>query len=771
MTVVLTPPDVTIIVPARRRPGLLDRCLAGLLREAPDLHEIVIVAADDDAASALVAGAWARRDARVRLARRPAGGEGAARNIGVAAASGAWCWFVEESWEMPRDAHMALRVVLAGAKVRAAAGFVRAPASQFLLTSPCFAAETSLLKSEPLDESLGPERQALRWLGRRAGGVLRLSRFAPESAPLAGPAEAARAFRRVGVLGVGAALRDRLAARATLLAAAVWARVPSYDWRRAWKDWRRAWKDWRQRASDDWRGRIGRWRRRGDDAARWSAQRLRELRANASLKRAVADWAASAPFGGALRPVFDFYYACAERAVRAWARAARQPAEELRAHRGYAGGHWTPGVSDIDFAATWTAAPDDEAAAIARWSRGYARLRAVFPMLGEATLADARGWAAFASHGGFRAGREGLPARQSAGARVEEALLAYGALTGAFLSPGRGARRSLATAKGFVDVARLCAEGPERDRPAAARALAAGPDGALLRRAENDDERAAAELCARAAARLERAARAVAAPAAGDAPLAPHAAPFAAAAAEARAACARLGAALGRAPRWAVFDSVAGVRVELAALAHEDAADSWSALRAQKTRDLSLQGGLLAAGPATLELFVRSAAGGDPLTALSWRAAVDGGVSGAGPLLRRHAVAVCGDAAALPGLPVRARVDAAMAEHAATLLLHWRGRIAGPDGASAQDRWTRLIGAALSLRAWAERGELLPAFPLEALARRHAAAHPEDADWIGRRVLDASEPAFAAEDVAALARQMRAIGARLDAAARGSGAG
>jgi hypothetical protein len=758
MTVAATPPDVTIVVSARRRPALLDRCLAELLREAPDLHEIVVVAAEDDGGSALVAGAWARRDARVRLARRPAGGEGAARNAGVAAASGAWCWFVEESWGLPRSAHMALRAALIPARARAAAGFVRAPSAQFLLTPPCFAAEKSLLKSDPFDESLGHETQALRWLRRRAGRILRLRHFAPGAAPLAGPEETARALGRIGVRGVGAAALERIVGRGELLVAAFLSRIRFYDWPRLWADWR-------ERASDDWRGRVGRWRRRRDDALRWSAERLREFRATASLKRAIADWAASAPLGGALRPLFVLYYACARRAVSAWARAARQPAEDLRVHRGYAGGHWTPGVSDIDFAATWVAAPDDEASAIARWSRGYARLRAVFPMLGEATLADARGWAAFSAHGGFRAGREGEPAR------VEEALLAYGALTGAFLSAGRGARRSLATAKGFIDVARLCVQGPALDRPAAARALASGPDGALLRRAVADDVRAAAELCARAAARLERAARAVAPPAASDAALVPRAAPFAAAAAEARDACARLGAALGAGPRWAVFDSVAGVRAELAALAGEGAAERWSAMRALKTRDLSLQGGLLAAGPATLELFVRSAAGDDPLKALSWRAAAGGGVSGAGPLLRRHAVAVCGDAAALPGLPARGRVDAAMAEHAATTLLHWRGRIAGPDGASAEDRWTRLVGAALSLRAWAERGELLPAFPLEPLALRHAAAHPEDADWIRRRVLEALEPAFAAEDVAALARQMRAIGARLDAAARGSGAG
>ncbi|HEY2506596.1 MAG TPA: glycosyltransferase [Streptosporangiaceae bacterium] len=75
------PLHVTVVIPVRDRPILLDRCLAGLGRQYP-----VIVVDDGSADPAAVAEVAARHGARL-IARDSNGGAGAARNTGLAAIS------------------------------------------------------------------------------------------------------------------------------------------------------------------------------------------------------------------------------------------------------------------------------------------------------------------------------------------------------------------------------------------------------------------------------------------------------------------------------------------------------------------------------------------------------------------------------------------------------------------------------------------------------------------------------------------------------------
>ena len=108
-------PDVTVIIPVRDRPMLLDRCLAALGPGYP-----VLVVDDGSADPAAVAGVAAAHQAR--LLRRPAsGGPGAARNTGLAEVTSDLIAFLdsdcvpEPGWIERLAAHLADPAVAAAA--------------------------------------------------------------------------------------------------------------------------------------------------------------------------------------------------------------------------------------------------------------------------------------------------------------------------------------------------------------------------------------------------------------------------------------------------------------------------------------------------------------------------------------------------------------------------------------------------------------------------------------------------------------------------------
>jgi glycosyltransferase involved in cell wall biosynthesis len=90
--------DVSVIVPTRNRPAALGACLASL--SAQDLpgraFEIIVVNDGGVAVDAAVAQASRSTDAPVRLLVQPHAGQGAARNAGLAAASGAVVAFIDD---------------------------------------------------------------------------------------------------------------------------------------------------------------------------------------------------------------------------------------------------------------------------------------------------------------------------------------------------------------------------------------------------------------------------------------------------------------------------------------------------------------------------------------------------------------------------------------------------------------------------------------------------------------------------------------------------
>jgi len=108
-------PDVTVLIPARDRPVLLDRCLAALGSGYP-----VLVVDDGSADPAAVAAVAAAHQAR--LLRRPAsGGPGAARNAGLAGVTSDLIAFLdsdcvpEPGWIERLAAHLADPAVAAAA--------------------------------------------------------------------------------------------------------------------------------------------------------------------------------------------------------------------------------------------------------------------------------------------------------------------------------------------------------------------------------------------------------------------------------------------------------------------------------------------------------------------------------------------------------------------------------------------------------------------------------------------------------------------------------
>ena len=105
---------VSVIVPAHRAEGTLDAALRSLLAQSyPDLEILVVDDASPDATFA-VAEAAARRDLRVRAIRMARnGGAYAARNLGLAQATGAFVTTHDaDDWSHPRKIEAQLRAFL-----------------------------------------------------------------------------------------------------------------------------------------------------------------------------------------------------------------------------------------------------------------------------------------------------------------------------------------------------------------------------------------------------------------------------------------------------------------------------------------------------------------------------------------------------------------------------------------------------------------------------------------------------------------------------------
>ena len=792
------PAQVTVIISTHRRPLLLDRCLAGVLAESDSgVVQVLVVVREEDAEGARVSTFWTRRDARVQTAyaRRPP--RGAARNEAAPLAVGEWLYFLDDDAVVLPGAFAALQNAIRehpGARAIGGLNLLPEDSEAFEVAVEASADERSPRACNPavekaaffehrLDERLDDEEGTLLLARMRLAGLL-----VRESAMrvLRRRRSDWRSFaRRAWSSGRARARQTLVLPRSLPLERLAPAALPALAAMSAWSPAAGALL-LAYGAACAAASAVFHVRRGNAAAALWGALLIparhaacglgfwMELAAAAGrraaphgLPLALADWAAGRPLDGALSPAFALYYDAAAASVRLWARASGQPVSNLNVHRGYSAEGWRPGVSDIDFTAVWRdPGPEAEPSALERWARGYSRLRRVFPILGEAVLADESSWRRYRRHGDFRAQAAGAAGGED-GPWVEtrrrldrwtEQLHAHARLSRAYLDEPAGPRRSRTAVKSFLDVVRHAGDGPPPTREEALRRLEGAGERAAAGAAKGAEARLA-ELCAAAAVLLDARARelmeampegAAVGATSGEILHAPRAAR------DAEHAVARLSVAVGR-PETAVFDSAAGACLVFPRLAAagEDPG-FWPALRSFKRQDSSYAGTVLALTPASLRLLAWSAYGEDPLKALAWRAAGAAAVSGDGPLLRRHVVAVV-EAAGLPPPPPKALAEMLLRESAALLLLHWRGRLTGPDASSPLDRWTNGYGRTLSLRAWAEDGILSPSFPLEPLARRHARRHPEDAAWIEERILGASALCDRPGDLGFLSRQMREL--------------
>lgn len=112
--------DVTVVMPARNRAGLIGRALESVARQTVAPAEVVVV---DDASSDGTADV-ARRHGATVLVQAEAGGSGPARNVAVAHAATRWVAFLDsdDEWQ-PR--HLELLLAVAGDDV-----LVTAPATR-----------------------------------------------------------------------------------------------------------------------------------------------------------------------------------------------------------------------------------------------------------------------------------------------------------------------------------------------------------------------------------------------------------------------------------------------------------------------------------------------------------------------------------------------------------------------------------------------------------------------------------------------------------------
>ncbi|MEK7232983.1 MAG: glycosyltransferase [Elusimicrobiota bacterium] len=812
----MEPSRITAIVPTHRRPLLLNRCLTSLLAEKDSgLIQILIVVHEDDPEGARIAEDWTRRDQRVQRTYTRSLSRSIARNEAAPLAVGDWLYFLDDDATVLPGALAALQSAISlYPDSRAIGGPNLLPedsgafetAVDAVLTSPLGAGtmraryidggrdgavdersliacnlaveKTSFLEhrfDERLDygeETLLLARMRLAGLGlvrenamrvrhrRRADwfsfarqtwrsgrgrarqtlvlpGSLPAECFAPPLLPVAALLTVwvpETCFLFLAYAAACAAVGGLFYARRRDAAAALWSVIVIPTGHAAYG--------------------LGFWAELIAAAGRIAAPR--------GVRRALADWAAGRPLHGMMSVPFAAYYAAAEASVRLWARASGQPISDLNVHRGYSGPDWRPGISDIDLTAVWCdPGLVAESAALERWARGYNRLRRIFPVLGETIIADEASWRRYHRHGDFRAQNvaDTTPeenARRSID-RWTEQLHGAICLTRAYLDEPAGPRRSRTAVKSFLDVVR---HGGEGGTPPAREAAMKGLESDLARiaaRAAADDGEALAGLCAESARLLDARARVIAArlPEAGTA-VVTAGIPAPRAAQEAESAIARLGAAVGR-PKTAVFDSTLGAWLVFPRLADgDDSAGFWNALKSFKRQDPAYAGTVFPLTETSLRLLAWSAYAEDPLKTLAWRSAVPAAASGCGPLLSRHVVAIVG-AEGLPPVPPQALAESLLRESAALLLLHWRGRLTGPDAASPLDLWTRFYGRTLAVRAWLEEGKLFPSFPLEPLARRHALRHPKDSAWIEDRVLGATALDDRTGDLRFLGHQMREL--------------
>ncbi|MCW2848027.1 MAG: Teichoic acid biosynthesis protein [Marmoricola sp.] len=97
-------PTVSVVVPVYDVAAYVEDCLTSIARQPVDDHEVIVVDDGSPDRSVEVVERLMRRDGRIRLLRQANAGLGAARNAGVAEATGTYLAFVDSDDVLPPDA-------------------------------------------------------------------------------------------------------------------------------------------------------------------------------------------------------------------------------------------------------------------------------------------------------------------------------------------------------------------------------------------------------------------------------------------------------------------------------------------------------------------------------------------------------------------------------------------------------------------------------------------------------------------------------------------
>ncbi|MFJ7749050.1 CDP-glycerol glycerophosphotransferase family protein [Arthrobacter sp. NPDC097144] len=104
---------LSVVVPMYNVAPYLDRCLTSLVNQSYARLEIIILDDGSTDESAALAARYARYDRRIRLIKLPHGGNGRARNAGIAAARGQFLTFADADDVVPADAYELMMASLA----------------------------------------------------------------------------------------------------------------------------------------------------------------------------------------------------------------------------------------------------------------------------------------------------------------------------------------------------------------------------------------------------------------------------------------------------------------------------------------------------------------------------------------------------------------------------------------------------------------------------------------------------------------------------------
>ena len=156
MTDLTTGPLVTVVIPTRRRPDLVQRALRSVLAQTHTALQVIVVIDGPDPATAQALSHWPDERIYVMQTQAPAGA-GAARNLAAAAAAGQWVAFLDDDDEWLPDKLALQLAAAAGREVLVTCrSLVRTPGGEELWP------RTLYQNQMPVDEYLFDRRTPFR---------------------------------------------------------------------------------------------------------------------------------------------------------------------------------------------------------------------------------------------------------------------------------------------------------------------------------------------------------------------------------------------------------------------------------------------------------------------------------------------------------------------------------------------------------------------------------------------------------------------------------